>query len=74
MVAFGAIADNGGFWPEMVSPLMTQSGHRSYHLAHPDLADRIGNVMALRGQDINLPQLRDNLLRLLPFPRHIGPP
>src|SRR5665811_2034177 len=44
------------------------------NLAYADLADRIGNALALRDQDIDLPQLRDKLLRLVPLPRHIGPP
>ena len=43
-------------------------------LAHTNLADRVNNALALRDQNVNLPQLRDNLLRLVPLPRHIGPP
>jgi hypothetical protein len=28
-VRYWATADNGGFWPAMVCPLMTQSGHHT---------------------------------------------
>ena len=35
------------------------------HLGHADLTDRVGNGLALRDQNVNLPQLRDNLFRLV---------
>src|SRR5262249_3633453 len=35
------------------------------HLTHPDLADCIHHVLALRDQNIDLPQLRDDLFRLV---------
>src|SRR5262249_39661621 len=44
------------------------------HLAHPDLADCIHHVLALRDQNIELPQLRDDLFRLVPLPCHCSPP
>src|SRR5262249_61521051 len=44
------------------------------HLAHPDLADCIHHVLALRDQNIDLPQLRDDLLRLVSLPCHCSPP
>src|SRR5580704_668178 len=44
------------------------------HLADTDRADRIGGALPLRGQNINLPQLRDDLFRLVNLPRHLGPP
>src|SRR5213078_1298129 len=44
------------------------------NLAHPDLADGVGNVLSLRDKDIDLPQLRDDLFRLMLLPRHFGPP
>src|ERR1035441_2886488 len=53
---------------ELLAPAIVRN------LAHPDLADCVGNALALRDQDIDLPQLRDNFLRLVPLPRHIGPP
>ena len=38
-------------------------------------ADRFGQALALRGENINLPQLRDNLFRLVSLPCHlIRPP
>jgi hypothetical protein len=44
------------------------------NLAHADLADGVRNVLALRDQDVDLPQLRDDLFRRVSLPRHIGPP
>ena len=44
------------------------------HLAHPDRADRFRYALTLRGQNINLPQLGDDLFRLVTLPRHFGPP
>src|SRR5204862_381002 len=44
------------------------------HLAHPDRADRLRHALTLRGQNINLPQLGDDLFRLVTLPRHCGPP
>src|SRR5712675_3610476 len=44
------------------------------HLAHPDRTDRLGHALALRGQNINLPQLGDDLFRLVAPSRHHGPP
>src|SRR5262249_27635752 len=44
------------------------------HLAHPDLADRFRYALTLRGQNINLPQLGDDLFRLVAPPWHSGPP
>src|SRR5207244_11427529 len=38
------------------------------HLAHPDRTDRLGHALALRGQNINLPQLGDDLFRLVTLP------
>ena len=43
-------------------------------LAHADLADCVGDMLALRDQHIDLPQLRDNFLGSVLLPRHIGPP
>jgi hypothetical protein len=43
-------------------------------LAHADLADRIRYTLTLRDQYIDLPQLRDDLFRLVPLPRHTGRP
>src|SRR5215472_6771969 len=44
------------------------------HLAHPDLTDCIYHVLALRDQNIDLPQLRDDLFRLVSLPCHCSPP
>src|SRR5215216_3513298 len=44
------------------------------HLADTDRADRLGHALAMRGQNINLPQFGDDLLRLVALPRHRGPP
>src|SRR5262249_32528821 len=44
------------------------------HLAHPDLADCIHHGLALRDQNIDLPQLRDDLFRLVSLPCHCSPP
>src|SRR6516164_6193124 len=38
------------------------------HLAHPDLANCVHHVLALRDQNIDLPQLRDDLFRLVSLP------
>jgi hypothetical protein len=40
----------------------------------PDRSDRIGHRFALRCQDIDLSQLRNDLFRLVVLPRHFGPP
>jgi hypothetical protein len=42
--------------------------------AHTDLADRVGNILALPDQYIELPLLRDNLFRPVPFLWLISPP
>src|SRR3974390_1288253 len=58
-----------GFQPtELLPPSIER------HLTHADLADGIGHARPLRDQNIPLPQLRDDLLRLVSLPRHIGPP
>src|SRR5262249_38711127 len=44
------------------------------HLAHPDLTDCIHHVLALRDQNIDLPQLRNDLFRLVSLPCHCSPP
>src|SRR5262249_13228448 len=44
------------------------------HLAHADLADCIHHRLALRDQNIDLPQLRDDLFRLVSLPCHCTPP
>src|SRR5437868_14704094 len=44
------------------------------HLADADRADRFRDALTLRGQHINLPQLGDDLFRLVALPRHHGPP
>src|SRR5262249_55600316 len=44
------------------------------HLAHPDLADCVHHVLALRNQNIDLPQLRNDLFRLVSLPCHCSPP
>src|SRR5437773_11374684 len=44
------------------------------HLAHADLADCVHHILALRDQDIHLPQLRDDLFRLVSLPCHYSPP
>jgi hypothetical protein len=44
------------------------------HLTHPDLADCVHHVLALRDQNIDLPQLRDDLFRLVSLPCHYSPP
>jgi hypothetical protein len=43
-------------------------------LAHANLPDRVTHALPLRHQNIDLSQLRDNLLGLVSLPRHIGPP
>jgi hypothetical protein len=42
--AIGATVDNGGFWPAMVCPLMTQSGHRANLLHRTRAASRPRDV------------------------------
>src|SRR5262249_36131177 len=44
------------------------------HLAHADLADCVHHVLALRDQNIDLPQLRNDLFRLVSLPCHCSPP
>src|SRR5262249_23733106 len=44
------------------------------HLDHPDLADCVHHVLALRDQNIDLPQLRNDLFRLVSLPCHCSPP
>src|SRR5262249_49765801 len=44
------------------------------HLAHADLADCVHHVLALRDQNIYLPQLGDDLFRLVSLPCHCSPP
>src|SRR3954470_24780040 len=44
------------------------------HLADTNRTDRLGHALALRGQNINLAQLGDDLLRLVALSRHRGPP
>src|SRR4029077_16667525 len=44
------------------------------HLAHPDLADLVHHVLALRDQNIDPPQLRNDLFRLVSLPCHCSPP
>src|SRR5207247_2181888 len=44
------------------------------HLAHADLADCVHHVLALRDQNIHLPQLRDDLFRLVSLPCPYSPP
>src|SRR5262249_46019451 len=43
-------------------------------LAPPDLADCVRHFLALRDQNIDLPQLRDDLFRLVSLPCHYSPP
>src|SRR3954449_12550238 len=43
-------------------------------LAHADLADRVSDVLALRDQNVDLPQLRDDLFRRVSLLRHCSPP
>src|SRR5499426_2443137 len=58
-----------GFQPaELLAPPIIR------HLTHPDLADCIHHVLALRDQNIDLPQLRDDLFRLVSLPCHCSPP
>src|SRR4029453_10732442 len=55
-----------GFQPaELLAPAVLR------HLGHADRADRVGHALALRGQNLNLPQLRDNLFRLVSLPSHL---
>jgi pimeloyl-ACP methyl ester carboxylesterase len=44
------------------------------HLAHTDLPDRLRHALALRDQNIHLPQLRDDLFGLVALPCHYSPP
>src|SRR5262249_9189092 len=44
------------------------------HLAHADLADCVHHILALRDQNIDLPQLRNDLFRLVSLPCHCSPP
>ena len=41
---------------------------------HPNRPDRVNRRLPLRGQNLNLAQLRDNLLRLVNLPRYNPPP
>ena len=53
---------------ELIAPAMVG------HLAHADRADRVGNALPLGGENINLPQLRNNLFRLVSLPLHLVHP
>src|ERR1044071_3659551 len=44
------------------------------NLADTNRTDRLGHPLTLRGQNINLPQLGNDLLRLVGLPWHCGPP
>src|SRR5262245_5256265 len=44
------------------------------HFAHPDLADCVRYGLPLRDQNIDLPQLRNDLFRLVSLPCHYSPP
>src|SRR5262245_31701953 len=44
------------------------------YFAHTNLADRVGHVLTLRDQNIHLPQLRNDLFRLVSLPCHRSPP
>src|SRR5438445_13182607 len=44
------------------------------HLAHTDLPDRLRHALALRDQNIDLAQLRDDLFGLVALPCHYSPP
>jgi hypothetical protein len=44
------------------------------HFAHTNLTDRVRHVLTLRDQNIHLPQLRDDLFRLVSLPCHRSPP
>src|SRR6516225_2263519 len=44
------------------------------HLTHADLTDCVHCVLALREQNIDLSQLRDDLFRLVSLPCHYSPP
>jgi hypothetical protein len=57
-------------WPLFPPPAL---GQRRY-LTHPDLADCIHHVLALRDQNIDLPQLRNDFFRLVSLPCHCSPP
>src|SRR5262245_56233522 len=54
--------------PELLAPPIIR------HLAHPDLADCVHHVLPLRDQNIDLPQLRNDLFRLVSLPCHCSPP
>src|SRR5262249_15749887 len=58
-----------GFQPaELLAPPIIR------HLTHPHLADCLHHVLALRDQNLDLPQLRDDLFRLVSLPCHCSPP
>src|SRR4029078_1124143 len=44
------------------------------HLAHTDLPNRLRHALALRDQNVDLAQLRDDLFRLVALPCHFSPP
>src|SRR5262249_30993435 len=44
------------------------------HLAHPHLSYCVPYVLAMRDQNIDLPQLRNDLFRLVSLPCHCSPP
>src|SRR5215813_5996901 len=44
------------------------------HLAHPNLADGVRHGLPLRDQNVDLPQLRNDLFRLVSLPCHCSPP
>jgi hypothetical protein len=43
-------------------------------LSHANRADSIGLALSLRYQNVDLPQLRDDLFRIVSLLRHCGPP
>jgi hypothetical protein len=49
-------------------------GRDLHHLAHTDLPDRLRHALALRDQNIDLAQLRDDLFGLVALPCHCSPP
>src|ERR1700756_965015 len=44
------------------------------HLAHTDLPNRLRHALALRDQNVDLAQLRDDLFGLVALPCHYSPP
>jgi hypothetical protein len=59
--------------PELIAKL-TENGNIVASSTPQEMADCVHHVLALRDQNIDLPQLRDDLFRLVSLPCNYSPP